>query len=289
MISVRTSSQTDAARWGYLLFVAIAILPMGASLLYALAYSLGLAGLLGEGLTFDHWIRVLGNREVLASFALSIWVALAVAFLDTALGLPLGILLRRSINAGPLSYLIYLPLALPGVVVGFLAFQGLTGAGLLARVAAAFGLVTDPAQWVNVVNDRYGIGIILAQLVIGVPFFAILFARLYESEHVADLSMLAASLGASRRVRILRVTVPILVRRAFPTVMLYLVGVLGAYEIPLLLGAQSPQMISVLTMRKYAMFDLSQKPEAFICAIIYTAIALLLVTIAYRRRDDAQA
>ena len=81
---------------------------------------------------------------------------------------------------------------------------------------------------------------------------------------------------------------PILLRTAFPTILLHLVGVFGAYEAPLLLGAQSPQMVSVLIMRKYAMFDLGRKPEAFICAILYTVVSLSLIVAAYRGMGEKE-
>jgi putative spermidine/putrescine transport system permease protein len=184
--------------------------------------------------------------------------------------------------------MIYLPLALPGTVLAFVMFHLLSGAGLLSRMMASIGLVSDPAGFPNLVNDPYGLGIIIAEVAIGAPFFMILFAQLYESERLHDLAALAEVLGADRRKSMRRIIIPVLLRRSFPTIVLYMVAVLGAYEVPLLLGPQSPQMISVLTMRKYAMFDLAQKPEAFICALLYTCVASAAIAFAYRRAGSGE-
>ncbi|MDB5034921.1 MAG: hypothetical protein JWQ98_2162 [Chlorobi bacterium] len=277
-------------RAGFLLFVAVALLPIGASILYAVAYSLGLAGLLGEGFTLGHWSRLGEDFEIVRSFAMSIGVALAVVMFSVAVALGLSLALRRSLRSGGLGYTIYLPIALPGTVLAFLFFQILSGAGLLARITAALGIISDPSGFPGLVNDPYGIGIILAEMFVAVPFFTILFAQLHDAERLPELRGLAESLGAGRMDLLRRVVVPLLLRRAFPTIILTFIGVLGAYEVPLLLGPSTPQMISVLTMRKYARFDLAQKPEAFICAILYTALALALVALAYSRaRKDDEA
>jgi len=282
------SSRNNLERGSFILFLAASILPMALSLLYALGYSVGLAGLLSDGFTLEYWGRLGESGEIWRSFGLSIAVALAVIAADLALALPLGIALRGRLRSGALSYLIYLPLALPGAVLAFLAFQFLSGAGYLSRVMAALGIIGDPSGFPSLVNDQHGIAIIAAQLVVGVPFFTILFTQLHHGERVGELTALARTLGAGRWQSLARVAAPVLLGRAFPTVVLYFVGVLGAYEVPLLLGAQSPQMISVLTMRKYAMFDLTQKPEAFICAILYTCVTAALIAVAYRRshRDE---
>ena len=68
-----------------------------------------------------------------------------------------------------------------------------------------------------------------------------------------------------------------------PSLALLFAVVLGSYEIPLLIGSQSPQMISVLVLRRYALYDITQKPEAFIIALLYTLLVLGLVGTALRR------
>ena len=268
---------------GLALFVLVAILPIGFSLAYAAAYSLGWVGLLSEGFTFAYWAKVAAGGEVWGTFGWSLYVATVTVVLTVGLALVLALYLRRPLQHGPLSYVIYFPLALPATVAAFLVFQLFSGAGYLARVALALGLIESAEQFPSAVHDPYGVGIILAHVGITVPFFILLFIQVYNTEKVGALMQLARTLGARRRDTVYRVAVPILLQKAATNVLLLFIAVLGSYEIPLLLGRQSPEMLSVLTMRKYSLFDLSQKPEAFIVALLYTAFVLALLILAFRR------
>ncbi|MDV7401908.1 ABC transporter permease subunit, partial [Arthrospira platensis SPKY1] len=106
-------------------------------------------------------------------------------------------------------------------------------------------------------------GIIVAQAWMALPFFMLLFANLFRSSELAALGEVARSLGAGSRQVAHRVYAPVLLRKAAPTLTLYFIFVLGAYDIPLLLGAQSPQMVSMLAIRKLQRFNLMEVPQAY--------------------------
>ena len=280
----RSRSRADVVgRLGLLLFVGIAILPIAFSLLYAVAYSFGAIGLLSEGVTLTFWQRLFETSEVWYSFGLSIYVAAATVVATASFSLFFALFLNRPLQYGPLSYIIYFPLALPATVAAFLVFQVFSGAGYGARVLLNLGLISDISQFPNLVNDPYAIGIILAHVGLAVPFFTLLFVQVYNTERVKDLTNLAQTLGASPRQALYRVAAPILLTKSFTNIVLLFIAVLGSYEIPLLLGRQAPQMLSVLTMRKYAMFDITEKPEAFIVAVLYTLVVLTLIIVAFRK------
>ena len=250
---------------------------MAGSLAYAAAYSVGLAGLLSHGFTLAYWRQALADPEVGAAFMMSGYVAAAVVGLTVvcALGLALG--LRTFLRRGPLAALIYFPLALPGTVAALCAFQWLSGAGLLARVAFRLGWIDSPTRFPGLVFDRWGIGIIGTHVALAVPFFTLLFVQLAEREKLTELCALAGTLGAGRVSTLRRVAVPLLLRKAAANVALFFVVVAGSFEIPLLLGPQHPQMISVLAWRRFSRFDLTQKPEAFIVSLLYTVGVLVLL------------
>ncbi len=83
-----------------------------------------------------------------------------------------------------------------------------------------------------------------------------------------------------------RVTLPVLLRAATPTLSVYFLVLTSAFEVPLLVGASYPQMISVLVQRRFAQFDLVTKPQAYAIASLYgvLAIAFLMAVFAWRRR-----
>ena len=183
-----------------------------------------------------------------------------------------------------MALLIYFPLALPGTVAALCAFQWLSGAGLLARGAFRLGWIGSPTQLPGWVFDPWSVGIIATQVALGVPFFTLLFARLAEREKLSDLLALASTLGAGRRACLWRVSVPLLLGKARANLALFFVAVAGSFEVPLLLGPQNPQMISVLAWRRFSRFDLADKPAAFIVSLLYTVGVLVFLAAVFLRR-----
>ena len=279
------SSRSNFERVGLGLFFLLTVAPVAASLSYAALYGFGVVGLLSHGFTLEHWRLVLASAEAWASVRLSLYVATAVVLLTAVIALPLALALRRHLESGPLAYVLTLPLAIPGTVGAVLALQLLSGAGLLSRLAFQLHLTSGIPDFPSLVHDPLAFGVIGTHVALAVPFFAFLFVELFASERVGALLELAASLGARRAQRFFRVTLPILLRAAVPSLALLFALVLGSFEIPLLLGRQSPQMLSVLTYRKYALFDITQKPEAYILALGYTALVLTLIALVFRGRD----
>ncbi len=267
------------------LFFVVVVAPVLWGLGYAFAYSVGWAGLLSQGFTLEHWRQVLAGNEVLPSLAYSLAIAAATLLLTLALSLTLALTFRQSVNRGLLSDALLFPLALPPTVAALFMFQVLSGAGLLSRAAYHLGLVHEPREFPELVFDAAGVGIVSTHLLLAVPFFTLLYARLYENERLGELTSLARTLGASPLACVRRVVLPILLWRSLPNLSLFFIGVLGSFEIPSLLGAQSPRMISVLTRQKFALYDLSEKPQAYIVAVIYSLLSLSLISLALRKRE----
>ena len=257
-----------------LLFAVLVLAPVGGSLIYAALYGVGLVGLFAGDPTALYWRRVIESHETWASLCLSVAVASAVVGLTIAVALPVSLAFRERLGAGYLAYALTLPLAIPGTVAGLLGMQLLGSAGLLSRICFHLGLFAGPSEFPPLIQDPWALGIVATHVFLAVPFFVFLFAEIHASERVKALCSLAAMLGATPLQSLGRVTLPILLRRAQPTLALLFVVVLVSFEIPLMLGRQSPQMASVLIWRKYALFDLSQKPEAYVLALAFALMAL---------------
>jgi putative spermidine/putrescine transport system permease protein len=276
------SSRGSLDRAGLGLFFALIVAPVAASLLYAALYGFGFVGLLSRGPTLGHLARLATSPEVWTSAALSLYVAAVVVGLTTLLALPLALALRERLQGEGLRYLVALPTALPGTVAALLVLQVLAGAGLLSRVAFRLGVTSGIDGFPSLVRDVGLVGVIVAHVGLAVPFFTLLLAELHRSERIDALSDLAATLGARRLQRLRYVTVPVLLRRARPSLALLFVVVTGSFEIPWLLGRQSPQMLSVLTYRKHGFFDLAQKPEAYLLAVGYTLLVFAVLLAVFR-------
>jgi putative spermidine/putrescine transport system permease protein len=275
---------------GVALYAVCALLPMVGAVGYALAYSLGLTGLLSRGASVEAWRRALADPATWQSLGLSAGIAIVTVVLASVLGLILALVLDEQLSRGPLSYVAYAPLALPFTVAAIVVFGCLTQSGLLSRLLLRLGVIGELEDLAPLVNDRLGVGIVVTHLLIATPFLALVFQRLMVQERIHELRQLAATLGAGPVSTLARITVPLLLRRGLSNVLLVFVVVLGSYEVPLLLGRQSPQMLSVLIMRKYGRFDIEDKPEAFAIAVMYTAIVIGVLVVVFwtRRRNGAR-
>lgn len=260
-----------------LLFLILTAVPLGAGLIYALLYSLGLTGILNNGFTLEHWQKLLLGGTFWRSLGFSVWVALVTMAVSVALALGAVLRWQRAFAGRFLSFLIYLPLVFPAMVVGFYTFQMLAKSGVLSRVSYQLSWMSNLNQFPDWINDNWGIGIIVAHAFMATPFLIILFSNLYQNERLEEFVKLAETLGASQRQITLRVTTPVLLNRAFATLVLYFIFVMSSYEIPLLLGSQSREMISVLTIRKLQRFNLNDIPQAYAISVLYGAVLITLV------------
>ncbi len=268
------------------LFLALTALPLALGIGYSLLHSTGMAGIGSEGFTLRHWGSVLMGWEFWRSLGFSFWVA--ACSIGMALGLALALVVSgaEKWQRGSLSWLIYLPLTLPAMVVAFFIFQTLSGAGFASRLAYRLGLTDGIEDFPNWMNDPWGVAIIAAHVLMATPFFIILFSNLYQNERLGEYAQLAATLGATARQSARRVIVPVLLRQSFPTLVLYFIFVMGSYEIPLLLGSQSPQMVSVLTIRKLQRFDLADMPQAYVAGVLYTVFVVGAVVVLLRSKPE---
>ena len=262
--------------------------PLVAAFTFMLAYSTGMIGLLSEGFTLRHWTTALADGQTWVALGYSATIGAASLVGSLVLALALQAALGSRLTRGPLRALLFVPLTVPPLVAALLSVEVLGNAGLLARLARAFGWLDRPDEFPSVLFSRSGLAIVLTHMTLVTPFLLLLLDRLAHNERVADLAQVARTLGASHYQAWRRITFPILMRAAAPVLSVYFLALMGAFEVPLIVGAQYPAMISVLIQRRLSEFDMSTRPEAYVLATLYGALAtgLLLVLFAARVRRE---
>ena len=252
----------------------------------ALSYSLGMTGPLASGFTLVYWQKITTEVSLLTSLGFSVYIA--VVSIGLAILIALSLVLNRQpmLRQRPFPTLLYVPLLFPSLVVAFYLFQLLSGSGWISRMTFALGLTASPDSFPELIQDRTGLGIVLAQVVLAFPFFTLLFQSLYTDARLDELRSLTRTLGASTWQFNRRVATPILLRRAAPTLVLYGVSVLGAYDIPLLLGRSYPQMLSVFITTRLQRFDLTDLPLGYVTGFLLTLLlmAVIFITIRWTQR-----
>ncbi|HET8735996.1 MAG TPA: ABC transporter permease subunit [Pricia sp.] len=266
---------------GIVLFIAIGVVPFAAAFLYALLYSFGIIGVANTGFTTEFWTSIWASGTFFSSFLYSAAIALVAVIISVGGALWATLKFQKRLQQKFLSFIIYLPLAVPGVVTGFFTFQLFSKGGFFARLSYQMGWITEASQFPDLVNDALAFGIVLSFIAMVMPFFLLLFLNVHKNERIEELSVLARSLGASAKQVTRLIFLPILIKKTWVLIVLYFIFLLGAYEVPLILGQESPQMLSVLIIREIKQYDLSKISEGYVVAVMYTLIVSLAAVLLF--------
>ncbi|MFT7351755.1 MAG: putative spermidine/putrescine transport system permease protein [Flavobacterium sp.] len=211
----------------------------------------------------------------------SLFVGVTSVFIAICFALAISISWKKEINTGRLSNIIYLPLCFPAIVVTFFSYQFLAQSGFLSRLFYNLHITNSIKNFPVLINDAFGIGIIFTMVILITPFFILLFRQLYIAEKINSLSNLGATLGATNWQILTKITIPILIKKSIVSIVLFVVFVMSSYEVPLLLGRQNPQMISVLIIQKVQRFNLLDIPQGYAMSIVYVILIIVLLLILY--------
>jgi putative spermidine/putrescine transport system permease protein len=255
---------------------------------YSLLYSLGIIGLFAEGATLQHWRVAFATGGLSQSLIYTPLVAGTSTLLATVAALSMVLLQPKLRDRKlPLGWLCLL-LGTPNAVMAMMVYQVLNPGGYLARIAAQLGVLHSPAEFPVLVNDRFSVGIIIAQSLNAFPLLTLYFMNTWTTARVERYCRLAESLGASPLQSLRQVALPMLLRRGRSLILLVFLFHVGSYEVPLLLGTQAPQMFSVLTQRHFGQFDLQQRSQAFVLSTTYVCLvaSCLMLSLRWRRTHD---
>jgi putative spermidine/putrescine transport system permease protein len=258
---------------GWLLLVFVILLPLLWMIAYALACSLGRFGLEDDTWTTKYWRLALSTSRIWRSLLLSSTLAACATFFawQTALWLVSrcrGLRFDRRLQA-----LWCLPLAIPPAVQAFLANLLLNRGGLLSRLCRRSGLTHDVTDFPVLVQDRLSLGLLLTMTAASTPLLLLLLIRIWNAARIEVYLLAARSLGAAPAFAMRHVALPMLRRRARPLLLLLFLWNFSAWELPLLLGRQSPRMFSVLIQQNAGQFVLDERPQAFVYVVLYLILA----------------
>lgn len=225
------------------------------------------------------WAAVLTSERFLRGLALSLWIAGASTLISAVLALGAALLLRQAFpGRGLVSFLFQLNLTVPHLVGALGILYLFSQSGSLARIAHAAGLIDGPAGFPALTHDPYAIGIILQYIWKEVPFIGLILLASLQAIGT-DHETAARSLGASRWQSFVHVLLPQLMPALVAASALVFAFAFGAYEIPLLLGASSPQALPVLAWQGFTDTALAARPEAHAMSMVIAVIGGALLAL----------
>jgi putative spermidine/putrescine transport system permease protein len=229
---------------------------------------------------------ILHSSDFWLSFGLTLRVALISTILAAVLGLIMSIclfMLSKTNSAGWIPFWrrwFQLPFVVPHLAAAYLIVLMFTQSGWLSRLAYHMGLIDDITDFPILVNEPFGIGVILAYTWKEAPFISLILypvlLRIHDSWHDA-----ARMFGASSLNFVKEIVLPLLIPAWFAASFIVFAFTFSAFEVPYLLGVTYPKMLPVLAYESYA-GDLTERPEAMAIGILLVLITAIMGMMAYR-------
>ncbi|MDR2024532.1 MAG: ABC transporter permease subunit [Hungatella sp.] len=225
--------------------------------------------------TLFYYKEVLSRPDMIRSVLYSLRIALLSSTLATAGGVFFcGVCIMGKKTQGAVMRIIQLPIIVPHVVAALFIINIFSRNGILARAAYALGMIQEQQQFPMLIYDSHGLGIIMAYLWKEIPFIIYFIIALMANIN-GSLGEAATNLGAKTWTVFWRVTLPLCRNTIISGFLIIFVFSLGAYELPLLLGATVPKALPVLAYHEYIHPDLRHRPYAMALNGIIIIISLI--------------
>lgn len=232
--------------------------------------------------TLNYYKEVLTSKDMLSSILFSLYIAMTSSLFAVIIGVLICLIIVMNKNTkGIYERLVQIPIVVPHVVVAIFVLNIFSKSGLLPRIMTSLGFISGQEQFVNLVYDKYGIGIILAYLWKEIPFI-IYFVLSIMSNINDSLGEAAINLGASKWYTFRKVTLPLCMHTILSGFLIIFVFALGAYEIPQLLGPTLPKALPVLSYIQYTHPNLQNRPYAMALNGIIIIISLIAALLYYK-------
>jgi putative spermidine/putrescine transport system permease protein len=240
---------------------------------------------IGEGITFEHYVKSLTDSFYLEILVRTVVLGLVVTLLTLVIGYPLAYILARSTSRWRhwLTLLVVFPLLLNLVVRTFGWIALLARRGLVNQWLMGLGITEEPIRLMFNFT-----GLLIGLTHIYLPFMVLALVATIQNIP-RDLEEAAGVLGASRASVFLRVTLPLSVPGILAGSILVYVLTVSALVTPRLLGGPTYKVISTLVYEQF--LQLLNWPAGSAVALVMTAIvlALLFGGVLLARRWEARA
>jgi molybdate transport system permease protein len=221
--------------------------------------------------------ELLARTEILQALGLSLGTALVSTLIALVLGVPLALVLVRSV-AWPsvprrvLRALVTVPLVLPPVVGGVALLLLLGRRGLIGQHLDAWWGVTIPFTTTAVV---------VAQVFVAMPFLVLAVEGAVRASD-RRFDSVAATLGASRFTVFRRVTLPLVAPGVSAGAVLCFTRALGEFGATITFAGSLPGVTQTLPVATY--LELQSDPDAAIALSLVLMVVSVVVLVALRDR-----
>ncbi len=225
--------------------------------------------------TFASYVELFQSHAFFHSLRLTFRVAVLSSLLSLMIGLGMTKMLYKLFENSNSKVLVWLPILIPHFVAGYLVYLFFSQSGLISSMLFQIGILESRTAFPVLVQERFGIGMILTYVWKEVPFVILMLLPVYyEIDH--RYVEVVRTLGGSKWDAFKTVELPWLLPILIETGVILLAFVASAFEIPYLLGVTRPEMLPVRAYEWFYDGDWSKRPLAFAAMILPGVVALLL-------------
>ena len=145
--------------------------------------------------------------------------------------------------------------------------------------ALTIGHLVPPADFPLLINDTWGVGIILTYVWKEVPFITLMILAVLRQSGNALLDV-GRTLKASPWQRFRYITLPTIFPAVGAASLIVFAYTFGAFEVPFLLGRTYPMTLPVWAYKNYSDIDLLARPEGIATGIVIALVVMLAVVLA---------
>jgi putative spermidine/putrescine transport system permease protein len=249
-------------------------------IIICIAQSLGYFPVIGlKELTFKYYSEILRDKEFIASLKFSLYTSLLSSIIAVIFGVSLAYLMLQKKKDRRIEQILYsIPIVVPHIVGALLIFNILSQSGILPRILYNIGIISTQEDFLSLVFDKKGIGIILTYIWKEVPFIAMVVYGVLDNIN-DKLTEAALNLGASRRQIFYNILLPLAMPSILSSFIIIFAFSFGAFEVPYLLGPTSPRALPVKAYIEYSNPDLANRPYSMAINSVLTIISLILIWI----------
>jgi putative spermidine/putrescine transport system permease protein len=230
-------------------------------------------------LTVEHFAHVLSDPDFLHSLMLTLYVSATSTAIAAAFSIILALVLVSIAKKYRLLHFIFqIPLTVPHLVIAVAVVFMLSPTGFFSRLAVKFGLIDSSAAFPLLINDRWGVGIILAYVWKEVPFITLMILAVLRHTGV-ELLEVGRTLKAGPWQRFRYITLPTISPSLGAACLIVFAYSFGAFEVPFLLGQSYPMTLPVWAYKNYSDVDLLARPEGIATGIIIAGVIIVAIVL----------
>ena len=260
------------------LFVVVVL--FGGGLLLGLIQSLSHSTAADMGsLTFEHFVNVLYDPDFLHSLMLTLYISATSTAVAAVLSIVMAlILVTLSGKYRFVHFIFQIPLTVPHLVIAVAVVFMLSPTGFFSRLFIKFGLIDSSGAFPLLINDRWGIGIMLTYVWKEIPFITLMILSVLHRKGV-ELLEVGRTLKAGPWQRFRYITLPTISPSLGAACLIVFAYTFGAFEVPFLLGQTYPMMLPVWAYKNYSDVDLLARPEGIATGIIIAGVVIVAIVL----------